>query len=99
VGLIWVSPVLPFHRAAINAALQFVTQIFARHSFDPLVTMTAVTERALCAVVSINFDPSRAGERTSAQACKHLLHEQLENAGYLAYRRGKLAIKKAGLML
>ena len=85
-GLIWVSPVLPLTAEAAEEALAVLEPIFSRYRFDLLVTMTAVTDRALCCVTSINYDKGDADERQRAADCAAELHSQLASAGYYPYR-------------
>lgn len=85
-GLIWVSPVLPLTASAATEVLAIVEPIFAHYHFDPLITMTAITDRALCCVTSVNYNKEVPSESERAKQCAAALHEALGVAGYYPYR-------------
>lgn len=88
VGLIWLGPVLPMRGRSARELLERVEPIFARHRFDPCVTISLITERALVAVMNISFDRSSAEETARARRCyRELLASALE-AGFPPYRLG-----------
>jgi 4-cresol dehydrogenase (hydroxylating) len=86
-GLIWVSPVLPLCGRAVEEVRQIVEPIFKTYRFDPLITMTAVTERAICCVMSINYDRCDDADVQRAAACNQELYASLSRSGYYPYRR------------
>jgi 4-cresol dehydrogenase (hydroxylating) len=87
-GLIWLGPVLPMRGRSARELLERVEPIFARHRFDPCVTISLITERALVAVMNISFDKSSAEETERARRCyRELLTSTLE-AGFPPYRLG-----------
>jgi 4-cresol dehydrogenase (hydroxylating) len=59
-----------------------------KHGFEPLLSMTLVTERALTCVVAIAFDRDLPGEDAKARACYHELLDALRAGGYYSYRLG-----------
>ena len=85
-GLIWISPVLPMTSGAAREVLEVAEPLFHAHGFDLLVTMTAITERALCCVMSINYDKTDACEVKNARKCAETLHSTLCGLGYYPYR-------------
>jgi 4-cresol dehydrogenase (hydroxylating) len=85
-GLIWVSPVLPLEAGAAEKVLNISRPIFAKFGFDFLITMTALTERALCAVMSVNYDKRDADETRQAASCARELRSALSSQGYQPYR-------------
>jgi 4-cresol dehydrogenase (hydroxylating) len=87
-GLIWCAPVAPLdgHHAERMAAISIETLL--RHGFEPLLSLTLLTERALTCVVSISYDRAIDGEDARAMACYHDLRETLTARGYYAYRLG-----------
>jgi 4-cresol dehydrogenase (hydroxylating) len=97
-GLIWVSPVIPMTRAACDEVVPLISEILLAHRFDPLLTVTSVSPRALCNVASICFDRSDEAERQRAGECYDELFERLAARGYLPYRAGTQTMSKlAGL--
>ena len=85
-GSMWLSPVLPITGTAAREVMEIVEPIFARYSFEPLVTMTSVTERALVCVMSICFERSCPEESARAMACYEEMRTALAERGYLPYR-------------
>ncbi len=87
-GLLWYSPVAPAQggHARILAALS--SQILLRHGFEPMLSITLITERALICVISITYDRETPGEDDRAMACYADLRRQLSAKGYIPYRLG-----------
>jgi 4-cresol dehydrogenase (hydroxylating) len=94
-GLLWCAPVAPLEggHAQRLAAVSIATLL--KHGFEPLISMTLVTERALTCVVAICYDREVAGEDAKARACYHELLDVLREKGYYSYRLG---IQAAGEM-
>lgn len=86
-GVIWQSPVVPMTASDVTELLALVKPIFASHGFDFLVTLSAVTERAMCCVMSINYDKNREDDRRRAVLCKENLAQSLLNSGFHPYRK------------
>lgn len=89
-GLLWLSPVLPMTRAHTERVLALVQPLFRRFGFEFQVTLSAVTARALCAVMTISYDKSNRAEVERARACYDALLTALMAAGYVPYRIGNL---------
>ena len=85
-GLIWVSPILPMTAEDVARLEEIAYPIFDRSKFDPLITLTSITERALCCVMSVNFDKTDAADSDRAAQCAAELKHALESAGYYPYR-------------
>jgi 4-cresol dehydrogenase (hydroxylating) len=62
--------------------------ILLRHGFEPMLSLTLVTERALTCVVSICYDRDVEGEDDRAAACYGELLRTLAEHGYHSYRLG-----------
>jgi 4-cresol dehydrogenase (hydroxylating) len=58
------------------------------HGFEPMISITMITERALIGVISLTWDRDVAGEDSRAQQCFDDLQKQLVDAGYPPYRLG-----------
>ena len=67
-GLIWKSPVVPMTGEHVSRVLANVQPIFEKHGYDFLITLTAITERAMCCVMSVNYDKTDELKRNSASA-------------------------------
>jgi 4-cresol dehydrogenase (hydroxylating) len=95
-GVIWLSPVLPMTAHACREVLGLVEPIFAAHRFEPLITMTAVTSRALVCVMSVCYDREAERETASALECYHELFGALMKQGYVPYRVATTNMTKLG---
>ena len=85
-GLMWFSPVLPMTASAANDVVAQVEALSSQHGFDALMTLSAVSSRAMCCVISIHYAKSDATETTRAQPFCRALSEELGSSGYLPYR-------------
>lgn len=94
VGLIWVSPVVPATGEHADAVTRLLEPIYNRHGFDFLITLTFVTERALCCVTNITFDKRDKQQRENAVACYEQAIAALLKAGYPPYRTSPTGIAK-----
>jgi 4-cresol dehydrogenase (hydroxylating) len=87
-GLLWCAPVAPLEgRHALRLA-RISRDVLLRHGFEPMLSMTLVTERALTCVVSICYDREVPGEDERAMACYRALLQELHACGYHSYRLG-----------
>ncbi len=87
-GSMWLSPVFPLSSDHARRVLDIVEPIWRAHGFTLLVTITAITERAGVAVLSVCFDHNHAGEPDRAAACYKAAFSALAAAGYYPYRLG-----------
>ena len=85
-GLIWIPPVAPLKGDHARAMADIVTEVFGRHGFEPSMSMTAITERALDNVICLSFDRGVEGEDARALACYRDTAHALAEAGYFPYR-------------
>jgi 4-cresol dehydrogenase (hydroxylating) len=68
--------------------MEITERITLAHGFEPIVSLTLLTERTLCSVVSLSYDRSVEGEDKRAMECYHQLTDSLLAAGYPPYRLG-----------
>lgn len=87
-GLMWLSPVIPMTGDHADRLLAIVEPSLQSHGFDPLITLTSINERAMCAVISINYDRQSSEEAERAERCYKAMWSQLMEAGYPPYRAG-----------
>ena len=87
-GLLWCAPVSPLEGRHAERMARLSIDILLRHGFEPMLSLTMVTERALTCVVSICYDRHVPGEDDRAMACYHDLLESLALEGYYSYRVG-----------
>jgi 4-cresol dehydrogenase (hydroxylating) len=87
-GLMWCSPIAPNTGADALRVSALARQCILPHGFEPVISLTVLTERTLSCIVSITYDRAVSGEDERAAACySHLLKTFAEN-GYYSYRLG-----------
>ncbi len=85
-GLLWCSPVAPSDGPSIALLTELITNLVLEHGFEPAISLTMITERAVACIVSIAYDRAVPGEDQRAMACYRSLVQQLEQHGYYSYR-------------
>jgi 4-cresol dehydrogenase (hydroxylating) len=85
-GMIWVSPLLPARSQDVARVQQIARETLHEHGFEHQVTLSQVSDRALCAVTSIHFDLSSKEETARASRCHDQLVDRLLATGYVPYR-------------
>jgi 4-cresol dehydrogenase (hydroxylating) flavoprotein subunit len=87
-GLLWCAPVAPLEGRHAERLAEVSVETLLAHGFEPLLSLTLVTERALTCVVSISYDREVAGEDERAMRCHRELLGALAACGYRPYRIG-----------
>ncbi len=87
-GLLWCAPVAPLEGSHAQRLSRLSIDTLLAHGFEPMLSLTPVTERALTCVVSIAYDRDVPGEDERALRCYEELRQRLEDAGYHGYRQG-----------
>ncbi len=78
-GLIWCSPIAPNTGAHAARITSLVKERMLSQGFEPIVSLTVLTERTLSCIVSITYDRSLKDEDSKAAACySHLLEPWLK---------------------
>jgi 4-cresol dehydrogenase (hydroxylating) flavoprotein subunit len=98
-GLLWLSPVAPAEGRHALTLAETSSRIMLSRGFEPMLSITLITERALICVISITYDRDQPGEDERALACYQELHRDLEAKGYHPYRLGiqsMAALRAAG---
>ena len=93
-GLLWASPVAPASGRHASKLTALASGILLDRGFEPMISLTMITERSLACVVSIAFDRELAGEDARALDCYHHLMERLAANGYYSYRLGLLSMAR-----
>ncbi|NWH06827.1 FAD-binding oxidoreductase [Desulfobacter latus] len=93
-GMMWISPILPMTGLAANHLIKIVNPIFKQYGFEPLITVSLITERAMVSVITISYDRDNCAETQQAQACYDALFEKIMAAGYPPYRTNIFTMKK-----
>ncbi len=87
-GLLWCAPVAPLDGGHAERLAAISSDMLLSFGFEPLISITLITERAITCVVSIAYDRDVPGEDGRALACYHALLDALTSAGYHSYRLG-----------
>ena len=87
-GLLWASPVLPNTGSAAAELMALLEPIYGKHQFEPLVTFTMITERAMICVTNLAFDKRHPAEADRAAECYEELVDAMIASGYIPYRTG-----------
>lgn len=95
-GLMWCAPVAPTHGQHAQRLAEIASRVLLRHGFEPMLSVTLITERAMICVVSITYDREISGEDERARACYDELQSTFDQAGYQPYRLGIQSMKLAG---
>lgn len=87
-GLLWCAPIAPADGASVTELAQITEETLLAHGFEPMISLTLITDRAVACVVSINYDREVAGQDEQALACYGALTSKLMDRGYYSYRLG-----------
>ncbi len=87
-GLLWCAPVAPIMGGEVRILTGIATETLLTHGFEPMMSITLITERALACVITIAYDRSIEGEDAKAMLCYRELLQKLWRAGYYSYRLG-----------
>jgi 4-cresol dehydrogenase (hydroxylating) len=87
-GLLWYAPVTPLTGEHAMRLSKVACETVTDHGFEPMLSLTTVSDRALTCVVSIGYDREIPGEDQRALACYRILQQRLTSLGYYSYRGG-----------
>jgi|ERR1051326_4576956 4-cresol dehydrogenase (hydroxylating) flavoprotein subunit len=85
-GLVWCSPVVPNDGRHARRVTTLASEIILRHGFEPMISLTVLTDRTLSCILSLGYDRDVPGEDDKAMACYRELLERLALQGYYSYR-------------
>jgi len=92
-GFYWISPILPMRGDDIHTLTVLVEPIFNTYNFDLLQTISMVSDRSVCAVMTICFDARNKEESERAKKCHDDVVAVLIKNGYILYRAGNHSMK------
>lgn len=87
-GLLWFAPVAPAQGKQVQALTDLASEMLLASGFEPMISLTLLTPRAVYAVISITYDRDVPGEDERALACYAELSGTCLAAGYVPYRLG-----------
>ena len=87
-GLIWYAPIAPMEGQHVEAVASIARRILLDYGFEPSISMTLITERAVACVISISYDRQEPGHDEQAMRCYRRLQDELTERGYYSYRLG-----------
>ncbi len=85
-GLIWFSPLLPIEPSFVRDYTQEVTRVCLSKGIEPLITLTAISERCFDSTIPILFNQDDAKEVVRAHECHRLLLDLSKEMGVFPYR-------------
>src|SRR5262249_46862662 len=95
-GLLWCSPVAPNDGRHAKLITSLASEIILRHGFEPMISLTVLTDRTLSCILSLGYDRDVPGEDARAAACHRELVESLAARGYYPCRLGIGAMNTMG---
>ncbi|MBT3221309.1 MAG: FAD-binding oxidoreductase, partial [Proteobacteria bacterium] len=93
-GLLWLSPVAPTDGKCAVEIMEMTKRVFGHHGFEPAVSITLITERAMDLIICISYDRAVEGEDRRAHRCHDELLQELTGAGFFPYRLGLQSMGK-----
>lgn len=93
-GILWLAPVAPMEGHHVELIAKITNEILLKHGFEPSISMTLITERAVACVISICYDRREPGQDDQAMTCYHRLRQELTDRGYYSYRLGIQAMSE-----
>ncbi|RZJ10176.1 MAG: FAD-binding oxidoreductase [Acidovorax sp.] len=90
-GLMWYSPLVPMAPDVVLAFEAMVTRVCLQHGFEPLITLTSLSDRCFDSSVPLLFDGRSSADKERAQRCYEALFEEGRQLGIVPYRVGSQA--------
>ena len=85
-GLIWFAPLVPMSSSSVQATVDMVVAVSARHHIEPLVTLTSLNDRLFDCTVPILYRADQPGRIEAAQRCYFEMVEAGSKLGIYPYR-------------
>jgi 4-cresol dehydrogenase (hydroxylating) flavoprotein subunit len=95
-GLLWYAPVAPAEGSEVAKLTDLAANTLLEFGFEPMISLTLLTPRAVHALVSITYDREVAGEDERAMKCYFELARRCNQAGYYPYRLGISSAPSSG---
>uniref|UniRef100_Q026P1 FAD linked oxidase domain protein n=1 Tax=Solibacter usitatus (strain Ellin6076) TaxID=234267 RepID=Q026P1_SOLUE len=85
-GLLWCSPVAPNDGRHAERIVAIASECMLRHTFEPMISITVLTDRTLSCILALEYDRDVPGEDKRAITCYLELLDLLAAQGYYSYR-------------
>ena len=95
-GFYWISSILPMTGSEVKKLNSLVEHIFNEYGFDFLQTLSMVSDRSLCSVMTISFNKENMYETINAEKCHNKVVKTLIEEGYILYRAGNQSLEYIG---
>jgi FAD/FMN-containing dehydrogenase len=87
-GLIWYAPLVPMTPRGVRRYVDFVNTRMRAHRFEPLITLTSLSDRCFDSTVPILFDRNDPAQVGRARACLMEMLDAGSREGFVPYRVG-----------
>ena len=87
-GLLWLAPIIPSDAGDVAKIKSVTSETLLAAGFEPMISLTMITGRAIACIIAISFDRDIPGEDQRAMACYRALASQVTALGYYSYRLG-----------
>ena len=87
-GLMWIAPIAPTDGLYAAEIWEITKSVFTQYNYEPAISITLLTERAMDSIISISYDRDIPGEDEKAMRCHDELLKKLADKGYFPYRLG-----------
>ena len=85
-GLLWYAPVSPAIGSKVQQLTEMMEQVLLKYGFEPQISLTLLTPRAVSCIVSICYDRDVPEEDEKAHACYLEAARLCTARGYFPYR-------------
>jgi FAD/FMN-containing dehydrogenase len=85
-GLIWYAPIVPMTPEGVRSFVEHVEAVMPGAGFEPLVTLTSLSDRCFGSNVPVLFDMAVPEASDAAHGCYLRLLEEGAKRGFLPYR-------------
>lgn len=87
-GLLWYSPTAPADGTKVQQLTDLVSASLLKHGFEPAISLTLISPRAVFCIVSMAYDRELEGEDERAKECYREITQLCHAHGFFPYRLG-----------
>ena len=87
-GLLWYAPIAPAEGTQVASLANIASETLLGFGFEPMISITMLTPRAVSCVVSITYDREIDGQDEQAMTCYQEFVRRCNQRGYYPYRLG-----------